>query len=126
MKLLGIDYGLRKIGLARAEVGLVEPLVVLENSSDLVKRIAAICQKEEIERIVIGMTDGKLAERIEGFAKKLSLFTRLPVDFQDETLTTKEAIGKMIQAGRGQKARRKFEDAVAAACILQNYLEERP
>lgn len=125
MKLLGIDYGLRKVGLARAEAGLVEPLAVLENSLNLVERIAKVCQQEGIERIVVGLTNGKLAERIEGFAKKLGLLTRLPIDFQDETLTTQEAIAKMIQAGKKQKDRREFEDAVAAACLLQNYLEER-
>jgi len=52
----------------------------------------------------------------------LSLLTGLPVFYQDESLTSKEAIAKMIEIGKGKKFRKEKEDAFAAALILQDWL----
>lgn len=123
MKILGIDYGLQRIGLALAEVGLAEPLLVICHQASIIKKIARVCQKYKIEKIVIGLPEGELATKIKEFGKKLSSLTKLPVVFQDETLTSQEAIAKMIEAGRGRKTRQEKEDAIAAAIILQSYLD---
>lgn len=122
MKLLGIDFGLKKIGLAISEGELAEPLMVIRNHSFLTKKIKAICQKHKVGQIVIGLPEGKMAKKTCLFGQKLSQKLRLPVFFQEETLTTKEAIAKMVEAGRGKKYRREQEDAFAAALILQEYL----
>jgi len=123
MKILAIDYGLKKIGLAFSETGLAEPLLVIRNQLSVVSKISNLCQKYKIEKIVIGLPEGKIATRVKEFGKKLFSFTELPVVFQDETLTSKEAIAKMIEAGRGRKKRQEKEDAIAAAIILQTYLD---
>lgn len=125
MKVLGVDFGLRKIGLAIAEEGLAQPLLVIENPAKFVERIANICQENEVGRIVIGLPEGRIAEKVKEFASNLSLVVSLPIDFQDETLTTREAIVRMITVGKKRKKRRKEEDAFAAACILQEYLDKR-
>ena len=132
MKLLGIDYGLKRIGLAFSQTSLAEPLAVVRLSDKdrlarqnnlLLKKIFSLCQKHQVEKIIVGLPEGKMAVRAKQFGKKLSAFTKLPVVFQDETLTTQEAVDKMIQAGKRQKARQEKKDAVAAALILQNYLD---
>jgi len=124
MKILGIDYGLKKIGLALTEGNLAEPLSVISNRSSVVSKISGVCQKYGIEKIVIGMPEGKIATKVREFGKKLSQSTKLPVVFQDETLTSQEAIAKMIEAGRGRKYRQTKSDAFAAALILQSYLDK--
>ena len=73
--------------------------------------------------ISIGLPEGKIVPQVKQFAEELSQKTGIPVIFQDETLTSQEAVAKMIMAGKRRKARREKEDAVAAALILQSYLD---
>lgn len=124
MIILGIDFGLAKIGLAIAENGLANPLGVMKNHKDTLKKIVQIINQRKIERIVIGVSQGKMGIKAKKYGEKLRKTTGLRVDFQDEVLTTKEAIAKMIEVGKKKKYRQEKEDAFAAALILQNYLEE--
>lgn len=118
MKILGIDYGESKIGLAISEGILVEPLGVV-GIRDIRDEILDVCRKESIERIVVGLPEGKLLEKAKQFGNMLRKLTGVLVEFQDETLTTWDAIAKMKEVGK----RLKKEDAIAAAVILQGYLE---
>jgi len=122
MIILGIDFGLKKIGLALAQSGLIQVLGVVRNSPKVFDELGEICRKNEVEMIVIGLTAGPLSSKIKKFAQKLSSKLNLPVEFQDETLTSRQAIAKMIEEGIKKKKRRKLEDAAAAACILKEYL----
>jgi len=124
MRILGIDFGLSKIGLAVMETGLARPLIVLKHSPDLIDKIFAICQENQIEKIVVGLPEGKMVKQVKSFTRQLTRQISLPIVFQDETLTTKEAIAKMIVAGKKRKVRQEKKDAFAAAVILQKYLEE--
>jgi len=125
MSLLGIDFGLRKIGLALAKEGLAQPLGIIRNSPSSFPKIIRICQENKVEKIIVGLPQGRLVPEIKKFCLKLSEVCSLPIDFQDESLTTQTAIAKMVETGKKKKKRRRIEDAVAAACILQEYLEER-
>lgn len=125
MKILGIDFGLRKIGLAIAEDGFIEPIRTLSDPSKFIGKIAMICQENEVEQIVIGISEGTIAGKAKVFADNLAEIVYLPINFQDETLTTQGAIARMIAIGKRKKARREQEDAYAAACILEEYLAER-
>jgi len=122
MVILGIDFGLKKIGLALAQRGLIQVLGVVKNSSKVFDELEKICRRNKVEKIVIGITPGPLSLKIKRFARKISSELGLPVEFQDETLTSREAIAKMIEEGIKKKKRRKLEDAAAAACILKEYL----
>jgi len=127
MRILGIDYGLKKIGLAISEGELAEPLGVINairNTQYAIRKIKAICDKDGIEKIVVGISEGKMAEKQRKFGRELAKITSLSVEFQDETLTSQDAIAKMIQAGKRRKFRRQFQDAVAAAIILQSWLDK--
>lgn len=122
MRILGIDFGLAKIGLALAEAGLAQPLGVIENDSRTINKIVQLIDQEEIKKIVVGISEGKIGQKAKNYGKELKKQTGLEVVFQDETLTTKEAIAKMVEAGKRKQYRQKNEDAFAAAIILQSYL----
>lgn len=125
MKILGIDYGRSKIGLAITDGTLAEPLVVLKykDVKELVKRIKTEIEKGKIDKIVIGVSEGKMAVETEKFIRRLNKEINIPVEEYDETLTSRDAQFLSIQAGINRKKRRKMEDAYAATIILQNYLD---
>jgi putative Holliday junction resolvase len=120
MNLLGIDFGEKKIGLALATGPLAEPIGVIKNSK-LKSQISKLCQDHGIEKIVIGISEGTMAEKTKKFSQELAEIMGLPIEFQDETLTTNEAIVKMKEAGK--KIKNIDEDSFSAALILQSYLD---
>lgn len=122
MKILGIDWGERKIGLALSEGSFAAPLKIEKNNQDFQRKIRQLCQKEKVEKIVVGVAEGKMALKQKEFGEKLAQICGLRVEFWDETLTSQEALRKMIEAGTSRKKRR-LEDAISAALILQSYLE---
>jgi len=127
---LGVDFGEKHIGLAVSINGLAEPFSIVEvdNLDTAVKKIVGVCQQEKIKEIVVGLPldsegrAGPAAKKAREFGQKLGQETGLKIIFWDETLTSEEALAKMIEAGRRQKKRRKLDD-IAAALILQEYLE---
>lgn len=120
-KILGVDFGERRIGLAVAEGRLAEPFSILE-VTDPLSQIVKICEQEKIEKIVLGLPLG--SKKIKKFGQKLAAATKLKIVFWDETLTSEEALAKMIQAGKSRKRRRKLDD-ISAAIILQEYLDSQ-
>lgn len=123
MKYLGIDYGLRKIGLAISDGQLASVYDVLNISSlnDALSRIKNIIDKEDISQVVIGIPESGAAKKnAERFAQKLSLL--ISVIRTDETLSSQNAKNLMINLGVGKKEREN-EDSYSAALILQNFLD---
>lgn len=125
MRFLAIDFGLKKIGLAISEGDLAEPLAVIPNQSSVISKMVALCRERKIEEIIVGVAEGKIAKQARSFGEALSRKSGLVVVYQDETLTTKEAIGKMVEVGKKRKYRQEKEDAFAAALILQEYLDKQ-
>lgn len=123
MKLLGVDFGLKKVGLALAQSGLAQPLMVVPTKIAL-KKILSLSQAHQIEKIIIGKPTGPIEEAAQGFGLQLGQLTGLPIEFQDETLTSQDALAKMIQSKKRKKVRTQQEDAWAAACLLEAYLEK--
>lgn len=121
--LLGIDYGLKKIGLAISLSSLPQPLAVIPNNPKALDKIAQIITKNKIAKIIIGLPEGQLREGIILFARLLSKKTNAPVLFQDETLTTQDAIAISVQLSHSRTKRKRLEDAFAAALVLKSYLE---
>jgi len=127
MRYLGIDFGLRNIGLSFAESPLAEPLTQKQYQSEhqLLKFLQRLVQEKQINTIIIGLPEGKLIPQIKDFGQKLKNLTNLPIHYQDETFSTQEAKAKLLQAQAPQKKRQ--QDHVAAATqILQSYLDDRP
>lgn len=126
MKYLGIDFGLRRIGLAISEGELASPWQIIEvrGFSDAVEKISKIIiQQEDIIKVIIGLPEGKMAKNTTGFINAL-IKKGFEVESVPETLSSKKALQIMIQQGIGQK-RRRHEDAYSAAEILQNYLDSQ-
>lgn len=127
MKYLGVDWGMTKIGLAVSEGEIASPLGVatLQKNSlgKAVAKIVAIAKKEVVDRIVIGKPEGEMGQVVEKAVNALQK-QGLNVVLADETLSTQNAKSKMLELGFGRKAR-KEDNAMAAAIILQRYLDEK-
>lgn len=119
MKYLGIDFGLKHVGLALADGPLSEPLGEKINNDSLCPYLNNLIATEKIDKVVIGLPEGRLAGEVKKFGGKLK---GAEVVYQDETLTSREAKSKLIAAGASQKKRR-LDHQAAAALILQEYLD---
>jgi putative Holliday junction resolvase len=118
MKILGIDYGQKKIGLALAEGRLAEPYKVIryQDPGRLLREIKEIVKRERIEKVVVGISEGKMGQETKSFAQRLGAATF------DETLSTQRAQELSRLAVMKKKKRKALEDAFAAAVMLQSYL----
>lgn len=130
MKYLGIDFGLNNIGFAVSEGLLAQPLKknvhIKNSSSSLEKHLArtlAIIKQLAIEHIVVGKTRGPIGQEAKKFGQLLVEKTGLPVDYQEEEFSTEKAVRQMIESGKPKSARKIQNHNVAAANILQDYLE---
>ena len=133
MRILGIDYGDRRIGLAVSDrLGLTaQPLGMYETvSEERDKRyFSRLKQEYEIERIVLGLplrmngTSGPRVDKTRAFARWLQEFLDIPIVFWDERLTTKQAMDILMQQKIRGKAKKEVKDQVSAVIILSSYLE---
>lgn len=131
MRILGLDIGQRRIGVALSdpEQLCASALTVIERKNDTTAllEIMDIAEKHQVERIVIGLPrslDGSIgpqAQKVQAFAKKLS--QQLPVESWDEWLSTAAAERLLLAAGVRREQRKKHRDALAATIILQSYLD---
>jgi putative Holliday junction resolvase len=124
MRYLGIDYGSRRVGIAIAseEGGMAFPKIVLQNNAQLVSQIQKLCQKENIDTIVMGESrdynqlENSIMEQAHLFKKNLGDATQLPIYLEPEFMSSQ-------QAGFLQ-GKNDMLDASAAAIILQSYLDK--
>jgi len=125
MKILGIDYGRSKMGLAIANGPLSEPLQVIRYSDTkiLVEKLQKIIKDNNIEKIVVGVSEGKIGEESKKFASSIQPLIQSTIILADETLSTQDAQRMSREAGISQKKRHEMEDAYAACIMLQNYLD---
>lgn len=135
MRILGIDYGGKRIGLAVSdEMGITaRGITVIERKSkraDL-ETIAKVISEYGADRIVIGYplrldgSAGIQCEKVDRFIEALREALPVPVIAWDETLTTKEAEELMRETGVKRKIKRGMVDRIAAAFILQDYLNKK-
>lgn len=120
---LAIDYGTKRIGLAVNKAGLVEPLAILINDGFLFKKLTQILKEEKIELILVGISENKMAQKTKEFAQELGKKTKLPIEFTDETLSSKNVHQKLAHSHMKLKKRQKPIDHYAAAEFLQEWLE---
>lgn len=124
MKILAIDYGLKKVGLALSALEIAYPFDVLrfKTEQELIEKLKAVIKEEDVEKIVLGVSEGQMAKSTKAFGERLKEKIALPVEYFDETLSTREAQDLAIEAGIKRKKRKALEDAYAATVILDNYL----
>lgn len=134
MRVLGIDLGSKRVGVAVSDrSGLIAtPLCVIERgASQRVDHleIARIVQEEEAVAVVVGLplnmdgTAGKAADAARREATRMATVVGVPVHVHDERLTTVEADRVLMEQKMNAQARRRVVDKVAAAVILQSWLD---
>jgi putative Holliday junction resolvase len=133
MRYLGIDYGEKRTGLAICDANetLAAPLTVIHGQKALPQKIADIAEREDVEAIVVGLplnmdnSQGPQARRVLEFTRRLEKHVDIPIYFQDERLSSFDAEEKLapINLTRGKKKKR--IDAVAAAAILEAFIEQK-
>lgn len=120
MTILGIDYGRKNIGLAIAQSSLAEPLETIKwtDEAKLFSQLAQLRDFYKIDSIVLGISEGEMEKETRKFGERLASFIGIPVDYEDETLTSKEVHLKKASRKKG------YEHAVAAALILESWMEK--
>ena len=134
MRILALDIGDKRIGVALSDpMGiLATPLTILEcrDAEQAVAAITRIIDQNRVEMIIAGLplsmngSIGLQAAKVKTFVEMLSHRTQVPIEFRDESLTTVEARRIMLTSRSKKDRQRSRDDAVAAAVILQGYLEE--
>lgn len=121
MRYLGVDFGLRRVGLARSEGQLASPWKVIEGKG--LANIVAKIKKEArgFDRVVVGVPEGKMGKIVRKVAKILRE-SGSEVMVVDETLSSQHATTLMVELDLPRK-KRAVNDAYSAAIILQNYLD---
>ena len=135
MKILAVDLGLARTGIAISDVTeqLASPVETIyeRRLERLCEKVANIAKEKGVGEIVVGHpcnmdgSRGESALRAEGFAADLEQMTNLPVTLWDERLTTVAATGYLNETNVRGKKRKETVDMVAAVIILQNYLDSR-
>lgn len=125
MNYLGIDYGRRKVGLAVSNGILAEPFQVIryENIDKLRNILRKIIIEEKIEKVIVGVSEGKMGNESKIFSLDLANIINIPVEIFDETLSTHDAQELSIKSGMSRKKRKLNEDAFAATVMLQSYID---
>ncbi len=134
-RILALDVGDKTIGIATSDethTFAFPGKTLIRQPEGYRKDMAALrtmVEAEGIERIVVGLplnmdgTHGPRAQLVEAFVEALGRYVRVPIDYQDERLTSFEAERMLIEMGRRRDQRKQVIDSVAASVILRAYLE---
>lgn len=135
MKILGIDHGNVRIGVAVSDDSgnFARPLTILthvsrQQDADEIRRV---CEEQNCELIVVGVPydsgggEGPRARSVLRFVKDLTSVAGVPVTTWDESFSTQEVMQTSLQMGKSRSSRMKALDDRVAAVILQNYLDHQ-
>lgn len=134
-KILGIDYGDSKVGLALSDeekkFAFARHTLINLQPSELFQNLALICQKENIEKVIVGLPlnqegkMGKQAKKVHRFGEDLADFLKIPVEFEDERFSTAMAGQLFQEASKKMRETKSIVDQQAAQIILQTYLDKQ-
>jgi putative transcription antitermination factor YqgF len=120
MHLLGLDYGTKHLGVSLAIGSLAEPLLTVP-TNQAIPKIQQLISEYQIDKIIVGISENRMAELTKEFVMILSLQLPIPIITHDETLTSKEAQTHLLH----KKPRsRKTDHHYASALMLQDYLDQ--
>jgi putative Holliday junction resolvase len=133
MRYLAIDYGTKRTGLAicDSDETIASPLAIIEGQKELLRKIAKVVEDQKVEAVVLGlplnMSGGESSQTklVLKFAERLKDHLHIPVHLQDERLSSFGAEEKLAPADFTKAKRKKRLDAVAAAEILEAFLERK-
>ena len=128
VKILAVDYGEKRIGLAVSdELGLVAtPVGVLKNDKNLYNNLLNLIKEKRVDKILVGLPqwDSRtyIVQEIKTFVKHLEKKVEISIDFVNEYYSTKSVIKKLNELGKKLKKKKSKLDAYSACEILQDYL----
>jgi putative Holliday junction resolvase len=135
MRILAIDYGSTRIGLALSDPTgtLARPLPFVPAKADakLARELAELANKNEVHLILLGLprnmdgSSGEAADTVQAFAAVLGQATPVRVQLIDERLSTVQASRQLQEAGRNARKQRGLIDSEAACVLLQGYLDSQ-
>jgi putative Holliday junction resolvase len=135
MRALGLDVGQKRIGVALSDTEgiLASPLTVVDatDTEQALNAISELCNQYQVECIVVGLpismdgTLGKQAKVVQQFISRLADAIKITIDTWDERLSSIEADRAMIATGTKKDKKKNLRDAIAAAIILQGYLDRK-
>lgn len=134
MGILGIDFGLKRIGIAGSDdMGIAShPLKVIINDGkeNYFNEIIQIIDERKPEIVLVGLpikSDGRLRIQtdIENFTKKLKKLTTVEIKYWNENFTSQEADEILIKLNVSRKKRKNFQDMLAACLIIDSYLRSK-
>ena len=133
MRYLAVDYGQKRTGLALCDAAetIASPLTVLTGHKRLIEQIVQVIRSEQIDAVVLGLplnmdgTEGPQAKHVRDFADRLKKHIEVPICFHDERLSSFEAEKKLAGTQMTHRSKKKRIDAIAAAAILQSFLEQK-
>ena len=128
--ILGVDFGEKTIGLALGRNGLTSPLKIIQDGRDLtaVNEIYKTALLNKCAKIIVGLPlnsvgkETSQSRKVRHFVKLMKIYIKIPIFFQDEFNTSKEAL-KEAAAEDLSKRKRKTIDHYSAALILKNYYD---
>jgi len=132
-RLIGLDLGTKTIGLALSDLGLgiASPMETIRRKkfTQDAEKLLDICQSQEVGGIVLGLplnmdgSEGPRAQATRAFARNLSQKTELPITYWDERLSTAAVTRTLLEADSSRAKRADVVDKMAAAYILQGFLD---
>jgi putative holliday junction resolvase len=133
MRYLAIDYGNKRTGLAICDQSetIVSPLAVISSGKDLVNKILDVIKKENVQAVVVGLplnmddSKGFQAQLSMKFAEQLKTKLQIPLYLQDERLSSFAAEEKLAPAQYTRAKKKERLDAIAAAEILELFLQKQ-
>lgn len=133
MKILAIDYGLKRVGLALSIMGIIMPYETIFNLSNkqVIDELKNIIEEENIEKIIIGLPissfnkPNEMSLIIKKFTLSLKeVINSIPILFEDEHSSTKETISTYKNQGYKSSKIKKIKDMGSACIILTNYIQK--
>lgn len=130
--MLGLDPGERRIGVALSDpLGIIaQPHTVLDRrTEDALGKIKALCEQYEVAKVVVGLPvslsggEGMAAEKARDLGAQVEESTGCEIVFFDERFTTVQAEAALLEGGVRRRKRRETVDKIAAAMMLQGYLD---
>jgi putative Holliday junction resolvase len=133
MRYLAIDHGEKRTGLAICDAmeTIASPYTVIADRSQFIDRIVKTVEEEQIDAIVMGLplnmddSEGPRAKQVRQFAHELQGRVDIDILFFDERLSSFDAEKKLAGLDLTRKKKKKHLDAVAAASILQSFLDKK-
>ena len=122
MNSLAIDFGTKRIGLAYSLNNIIFTLPVVKNDDEFFNKLSRLVLDYKINKIYIGLSEGKMAEITKKFIEKLSSVIKLPIETVEEAVSTIEADNLFLENRKKHKTYQKEIDSIAAAIILNRVI----